>query len=191
VLALVELDQQIEFFGEQRVVILQRIAEQREGFDEGAAPGHDLGPAAGQIVERGKLLVDADRIVGGQDRDRARQADRIGAQRRCGQRHRRRGHRIVGTVMLAQPEEVEAELVGELDLLDEVLQPLLRADDLAGDRVLADVAECIEAEFHCRTLPLDCGGVRVARGVAPVAQTRKAVNSLSTASVYRPSTSAQ
>lgn len=30
--------------------------------------------------------------------------------------------------MLAQPKHVEADLVGELDLLDQVAQPLMRTD---------------------------------------------------------------
>ena len=58
------LQQQLELLGEQRVVVVEVVAEEREGLDERAAPGHDLGAPAGQQVERGELLVDADRIVG-------------------------------------------------------------------------------------------------------------------------------
>ena len=53
--------QQLELFGEQRVVVAEVVAEQREGFDERAAPRHDLGATARQQVEGGELLEDADR----------------------------------------------------------------------------------------------------------------------------------
>ena len=46
---------------------------------------------------------------------------------RC-EHDRGRGDGEVGAVVLADAEDVEADLVGELDLLDEVAQPLLRAD---------------------------------------------------------------
>ena len=38
----------------------------------------------------------------------------------------------VGPVMLADAEHVEADLVGELDLLDQVAQPPVRADAVPG-----------------------------------------------------------
>jgi hypothetical protein len=42
------------------------------------------------------------------------------------ERHRRRRHREVGPVVLADPEHVQAQLVGQPRLLEQVLQPLLR-----------------------------------------------------------------
>ena len=42
--------------------------------------------------------------------------------------HGRRRDREVGAVVLADAEDVEPHLVGELDLLDQVAQPLLGAD---------------------------------------------------------------
>ena len=39
----------------------------------------------------------------------------------------RRGDREVGAVVLADAEHVEPDLVGELDLLDQVAQPLRRS----------------------------------------------------------------
>ena len=47
---------------------------------------------------------------------------------RRGKDHRRRRGGVVGPVMLAEPEHVEPDLVGKLDLLDQVAQPLMRAD---------------------------------------------------------------
>src|SRR5690606_30304415 len=51
-------------------------------------------------------------------------------------------------VMFADAEHVEACLVGELDLLEEVPQPFGRVDRTAGRCVGSDVCEGIEAEFH-------------------------------------------
>jgi hypothetical protein len=49
-------------------------------------------------------------------------------------------------VVLADAEDVEADLVGKLDLLEEVSQPPCRAD------LRADVGEGVEAKFHHRFL---------------------------------------
>ena len=51
-----------------------------------------------------------------------------------GKDHCRRRGRIVRPVMLAEAEHVEADLVGKLDLLDQVAQPLMRADVRRGLR---------------------------------------------------------
>jgi hypothetical protein len=45
-------------------------------------------------------------------------------------------------VVLADAEDVEADLVGERDLLDDLLDPLGRADPRA------DIRERVHAEFH-------------------------------------------
>jgi len=50
-------------------------------------------------------------------------------------------------MVLAHAEHVQADLVGELDLLDEVADALLRADDRAG-RVRRALSEGVDAEFH-------------------------------------------
>ena len=76
--AVAQLQQQVELFGEQRVVVAEIVAEQREGFDEGAAPRHDLGAAAGKQVERRELLEHPHRIVRRQHRHRAGQLDLLG-----------------------------------------------------------------------------------------------------------------
>ena len=63
------------------------------------------------------------------------------------QRHNRRRSRIVRPVVLAEAEDVEADLIGQLDLLDQVAQALMRAD-MARGPARADVGESVEAEFH-------------------------------------------
>ena len=42
-----QLEQQFELLGEQFVVVVEVVAEQRKRLDERAAPRHDLGAAAG------------------------------------------------------------------------------------------------------------------------------------------------
>ena len=73
---------------------------------------------------------------------------RSGARRGGGEHHRRGGDGEVGPVVLADAEHVQADLVGELDLLQEVGQPLLGAGRAAGRRVPQDVAEGVDAQFH-------------------------------------------
>ena len=123
---LAQLEQQLELLGEQLVVVVEVVAEQGEGLDERAAPGHDLGAPARQQVDLGELLKDAHRVIGAEYGHRARQADPLGLHRDRRQHHRRRGHEEVRAVMLADREHVEPELVGELGLLDQVAHALLR-----------------------------------------------------------------
>src|SRR5699024_2554673 len=54
-----EMVEEVEFFVEQDFVIGQIVAEQREGFDKGAAAQRDLSAASGDTVQRGEALVDA------------------------------------------------------------------------------------------------------------------------------------
>ena len=59
-----------------------------------------------------------------------------------------RRHGEVGAVMLADAEDVETDLVGELDLLDEVAQTCGRIDRAARHRVGGQLGEGVEPEFH-------------------------------------------
>ena len=125
-------EQEFEVFGEQGLVVVEAVAEQREGFDERAAPGHDLRPPAGEAIERGELLVDPHRIVGRQHRHRAREADALRARRPRRQRHRGGRDGVVGPVVLAEAEDVEPDLIGELDFFQKVGEGLVEIDRLAG-----------------------------------------------------------
>ena len=118
--------QQLELLGEELVVVGEVVAEERERLDERAAPGHDLGAPAGEQVERRELLEDADRVVRAEHADGARQPDPLRARGGRREHDRRRRDGEVGPVVLADAEDVEADLVGELDLLDQVAQPLRR-----------------------------------------------------------------
>jgi hypothetical protein len=56
-----------------------------------------------------------------------------------------RGDEEIRPVMLADCEQIETELVGELDLLDQLAHPLHRA------RAGGEVSEGREAELHRHT----------------------------------------
>src|SRR5918994_1852055 len=141
-LGIAHFQQQLEFLGEQLVVVAQVVTEQRERLDERAAAGHDLRAAVRDEIERGEVLEDAYGIVRAQNRDSARQANVPRAGRGRCQRHGRRRDGVVGAVVLADAEDVEAELIRQLDLLEEVVQPSCRVD------LGADVGEGVEAQFH-------------------------------------------
>ena len=70
-----EGEEEVEFFGEEIVVVFELEAEEREGFDEGAAAGDDFGAAVGDEVEGGELLKDAHGVGGAEDCDGAGEAD--------------------------------------------------------------------------------------------------------------------
>ena len=75
-----------------------------------------------------KLLEDTDGIIGAQNGNRAGEPDVLGPGRDRGQCHRRRGHEEVRPVVLAHSEEIEAELISEHRLLEQLAHPLLRTD---------------------------------------------------------------
>lgn len=139
---LADAQQQFEVLGEQRVVVVQVLAEQRERFDEGAAPGHDLGAPARQQVDGGELLEHPHRIVGTQHRHRAGQLDAPGDGGGGGEDDGGRRDREVRPVMLADAEHIEPDLVGEADLFHQLGEAL-------GGRVLRPgLREGVDADFH-------------------------------------------
>ena len=82
-------------------------------------------------------------------RDGAREADLLGAGRARGQRDGRGRDREVGPVVLADAEHVEADLVGQLGLLQEVAHPLLAGSTPVA---VAQLRERVHADLHhaCR-----------------------------------------
>src|SRR4051794_13683876 len=62
----------------------------------------------------------------------------LGSLGRRRQRHRRRGDREVRPVVLADLEDIEADLVGELDLLDQVAQ--CRSAETTGSPPASEVS---------------------------------------------------
>src|SRR5207253_7708546 len=87
-------------------------------------------------------------VVGAEHADGARQADARGASGSSGQHDSRRRYDELGAVMLAHAEDVQPDLIGELDLLEEPADPLLRADRPTGLWVGGSLAEAVDAELH-------------------------------------------
>src|SRR5687768_6375602 len=104
-----DLKEQLELLLEERVVVLEVVAEERERLDERASPRHDLGPAAGEEVDGREVLEHADRVVGAEHRDRAREADPLGARRGRREDDRRSRHRELLAVVLPETENVETD----------------------------------------------------------------------------------
>jgi len=83
--ALEQLGEQLGLLLEELFVVGQVVAEQRERFDARSAAEDDLGPAAGDRVQRGVPLEDPDRVVGAQHGDGRAEADLLGARRDPGE----------------------------------------------------------------------------------------------------------
>jgi hypothetical protein len=51
-------------------------------------------------------------------------------------------------MMLAEPEHIEADPIGKLDLLDDLSEGLVDIDRLAGRGIAPGLDECVGAELH-------------------------------------------
>ena len=97
-----------------------------------AAAGHDLGAAVRDQVEGGELLPDADRVFGAEHGDGGGEPDVFGARGGGGEDGDRGRGDEIGAVVLAEAVEIEPDLIGELDLLEQVAAGARRA--IAGGR---------------------------------------------------------
>ncbi len=140
--------QQLELFLEKGIVVFELQAEERIRLDERAAAGDDFGAAVGDEIERGEFLEDADGIGGAEHGDGAGEADIFRARRGGGENDRRRGVEKFGAVMLADAEDVEADLIGEFDLVEQAAQALRGRECFAGDRVGDRCGEAVDANLH-------------------------------------------
>jgi hypothetical protein len=92
--------------------------------------------------------VDADRVEGAEDGDRAGQPDPFSAGRDRGEHDRGGGDREVEAVVLAEREHVQPQLLTEDRVVDGVGDTLRRVDLLPGVEAGLQVAERQDAEFH-------------------------------------------
>ncbi len=81
-------------------------------------------------------------------RDGAREADALGVLARRRERDRRGRHGEVGAVVLADAEDLKADLLGELDLLDQLAQPPLGRDGAPGVGVGRELGEGVDTDLH-------------------------------------------
>ena len=141
-------DQHLQLLLEELVVVLEVETEQREGLGERTTAGHDLGAPTREQVDGREVLEDAHRVVGTEHGHGAREPDTFGAS--CRRRHhdRRRRHDEVGSVMLADTEHVEPELIGELDLGHQVPHALFGADRATRLGIGVELREGEQADLH-------------------------------------------
>ena len=143
-----DAQEEVELLGEQRVVVGEFEPEQRKGFGERAAADDEVDPALGDQIEGRELLEEAHRIACAEDGHSAVEADR-GRPGRGGCQEDRRGgvHEIVA-VVFADAVGVEADLVGALDLFEQVLHALDRADVYTANRVRDRRDEAVYTDPH-------------------------------------------
>jgi len=126
VLVVADLEQQLQFFGEQRIVVLEPVPEERERIDKGSPPDDHFGASVRQQIESGKVLEHPHRVCGAENGDGAGESDSLRASGRGGKDDGGSGIKKVLAVMLANAEHVESSLIGVLDLGDEIVQALRR-----------------------------------------------------------------
>ena len=139
-LLLQQLGEQVELLLEQLAVLPEVEAEQRERFGERAAPEDHLGAAVGDRVDGGEALEHPDRIVRTQHGHCRAEADVLGSRRDRRQHGLGGRDRKVGPVVLAEPDEIDAELIGQHRLVDDIADHLGVRKRRAGG-ILGDVAE--------------------------------------------------
>src|SRR5688572_28468227 len=136
----------LELLLEQRLVLVEAVAEKRERLREGAAAQNDFGAAVRHGVEGGEALKDANRVVRAEHRDRGAKPNAARATGDRGEDDLGRRDGEVGAVVLADADEVDAQLVGEHGLVDDVAKDLgVRKRAALG--VDGDVAERVQPEL--------------------------------------------
>lgn len=141
-------EEEVEFLGEEVIVVFELEAEEREGFDEGAAAGDNFGAAIGDEVQGGELLKDADGVCGAEDCDGAAEADPGCARGCCREDDCWGGVEVLAAVVLAEAEDVEAGFVGGCDLLQQLGDSLLGSYGRACYRVGDRCCKTIYSDLH-------------------------------------------
>jgi len=101
-----QLEEQIELFGKERVVIFQVVTEAGKGFGEGTAASDDPGTAAGDEVERSEILEDGDGVVGAEHGEGAGETNLLSARGGGGENYGGGGVEEVVTMMLADTKGI-------------------------------------------------------------------------------------
>src|SRR5216684_3069217 len=145
------VQQEVQLLGKQRVVVVQVVAEEWEGFDRRASADNHLGPSLRNQVERRELLEQAHRVRRAQNGHRAGQTNASCASRRCSQDHRRRRVEELALVVFADSENTQPDLVRLLDALEQLAHAVDGVCCQAG--VVEPGGEAINSYFHlCLTL---------------------------------------
>ena len=85
---------------------------------------------AGQLIHDCHIRREPHRVVQGSERDASAEFDPVGGRCHCGEQHKRAGQvRVVPAVVLADPERVEAGLLGGLRQCDCIAIPMAGGGD--------------------------------------------------------------
>ncbi len=143
-----EMEEEVELLGEELVVELGVVAEERIGLDEGAATDDDLGATLGDEIKSGEVLEDANGIVGAEDRNCRREADVLCARSSSGQQDCGRRGDVLFAVVFANAIDVDACAIGEFDLLEQLVNAFCA--ELAGRAAGAErcLYEAIYSDLH-------------------------------------------
>ena len=145
---------------EQRVVLDRErdavadvLAEPRVDRAGVPAAHHQVHATAREMLEVGVVLRDLHRVVGGDQRRGGRQDDPARLRRHVAhERGRGRGDER-RVVMLAGREHVEPELLRGQGERHHLLDPLVLADRVTGERVDGHVADAEDSELHAGIVP--------------------------------------
>src|SRR5437868_2074693 len=146
VLVVADFEKQVEVFRKERVVIVEPQTKERKRIDERASAGDDFRTAAGYEVDGCKFLKHAHGIGRTENRHRAGKAYALRARGGGAQDDSRRRIQKVRAMVLPDPKGVEADLVGELDLFDQVPKAVAWIDCTA--RIGVCRSETIDADLH-------------------------------------------
>src|SRR5207253_5533149 len=146
VLVSTHVQQEVQLLGKQRVVVVQVVAEQWEGFDRRPATDNHLGPSLRNQVERGELLEQAHRVRRAQNGHRAGQTNASRSSCRCSQDHWRRRVEELAFVVFADSENIQTDLVRLLDALEQLAHAVYGACCQAG--VVEPGGKAINSYFH-------------------------------------------
>src|SRR5258707_7416856 len=111
-----DLEEKLEFFRKERIVIFKTQAEERVGLNEGTATGDNFRPAPRDQVESRELLKNANGVGGAENSDCAGETNIFRARGGSGEDHN--GSRVeeLRPVMFANAENIQANPIGELNL---------------------------------------------------------------------------
>jgi hypothetical protein len=121
---LAQLQEKVKLLDEEIVVVVEVIAEERIGLDKRAATDDDLGSALRDKIECGEVLEDANWIVGAEHGHCRGEA--YVPRARCGRSEKNcgRGSDVLFAVVFADAVNVDADTIGELNLLEEFADAL-------------------------------------------------------------------
>jgi hypothetical protein len=132
-------------------------AEVRVGAAQHTAARDDLRASVREPVERGVVLGDPHRIERAEQRDARAEPQPRGARRDRREHHGRRGQDVVAQMVFAEPDRIEAELLGAHRVVDDLAVALRGCRLRAGVRVGKVVPEHEQAFAHRGSVSLRAG----------------------------------